>query len=103
MCIRDRNTYGTGCFLLLNTGGTAVRSRCGLLTTVAYQMGAEAPRYALEGSVAITGALVQWVRDNLALIHSSAEIETLAQTVPDNGGVYFVPAFLSLIHISEPT
>ncbi|HZJ30976.1 MAG TPA: glycerol kinase GlpK [Vicinamibacterales bacterium] len=91
-----KNTYGTGCFLLLNTGGTAVRSRCGLLTTVAYQMGAEAPRYALEGSVAITGALVQWVRDNLALIHSSAEIETLAQTVPDNGGVYFVPAFSGL-------
>ena len=91
-----KNTYGTGCFLLLNTGGTAVRSRCGLLTTVAYQMGAEAPCYALEGSVAITGALVQWVRDNLALIHSSPEIETLAQTVSDNGGVYFVPAFSGL-------
>ena len=91
-----KNTYGTGCFLLLNTGSTAVRSRCGLLTTVAYQMGAEAPCYALEGSVAITGALVQWVRDNLALIHSSPEIETLAQTVSDNGGVYFVPAFSGL-------
>jgi glycerol kinase len=91
-----KNTYGTGCFLLLNTASTAVRSRCGLLTTVAYQMGAEAPCYALEGSVAITGALVQWVRDNLALIHSSPEIETLAQTVSDNGGVYFVPAFSGL-------
>ena len=91
-----KNTYGTGCFLLLNTGGTAVRSRCGLLTTVAYQLGAEAPCYALEGSVAITGALVQWVRDNLALIHGSPEIETLAQTVSDNGGVYFVPAFSGL-------
>jgi glycerol kinase len=88
-----KNTYGTGCFLLLNTGETAVRSTCGLLTTVAYRLGTEAPRYALEGSVAVTGALVQWLRDNLGLIHSSPEIETLAQTAEDNGGVYFVPAF----------
>jgi glycerol kinase len=91
-----KNTYGTGCFLLLNTGVTAVRSRSGLLTTVAYQMGREAPRYALEGSIAVTGALVQWVRDNLGLIQRSADIEALARSVPDNGGVYFVPAFSGL-------
>jgi glycerol kinase len=91
-----KNTYGTGCFLLLNTGESAVRSTSGLLTTVAYQMGSEAPRYALEGSIAVTGALVQWVRDNLGLIQKSADIETLAQSVPDNGGVYFVPAFSGL-------
>ena len=91
-----KNTYGTGCFLLLNTGGTAVRSTSGLLTTVAYKMGSDAPRYALEGSVAVTGALVQWVRDNLGLIQKSADIESLAQSVPDNGGVYFVPAFSGL-------
>jgi glycerol kinase len=91
-----KNTYGTGCFLLLNTGETPVRSRSGLLTTVAYRFGAEAPRFALEGSVAITGALVQWVRDNLGLIHSSPEIESLARSVSDNGGVYFVPAFSGL-------
>ncbi len=91
-----KNTYGTGCFLLLNTGESAVRSRSGLLTTVAYRLGSEAPHYALEGSIAVTGALVQWVRDNLALIQRSSEIETLALTVPDNGGVYFVPAFSGL-------
>ena len=91
-----KNTYGTGCFLLLNTGETAVRSTSGLLTTVAYRIGDAAPHYALEGSVAVTGALVQWVRDNLGLIQKSADIETLAQSVPDNGGVYFVPAFSGL-------
>jgi glycerol kinase len=91
-----KNTYGTGCFLLLNTGTERVVSKHGLLTTIAYRFGNEAPRYALEGSVAITGALVQWVRDNLGLIQSSAEIETLARTASDNGGVYFVPAFSGL-------
>jgi glycerol kinase len=91
-----KNTYGTGCFLLLNTGESAVRSTSGLLTTVAYQMGSAAPRYALEGSVAITGALVQWIRDNLGLIQQSADIEALARSVADNGGVYFVPAFSGL-------
>jgi len=91
-----KNTYGTGCFLLMNTGERAVRSNCGLLTTVAYKFGEQPARYALEGSIAITGALVQWVRDNLGLIDTSAEIETLAQTVEDNGGVYFVPAFSGL-------
>jgi glycerol kinase len=91
-----KNTYGTGCFLLMNTGESAVRSKCGLLTTVAYKFGQQPARYALEGSIAITGALVQWVRDNLGLIASSPEIETLARTVEDNGGVYFVPAFSGL-------
>jgi glycerol kinase len=91
-----KNTYGTGCFLLLNTGESAVRSTCGLLTTVAYQIGSEAPRYALEGSIAVTGALVQWMRDNMGLIQKSADIEALARSVPDNGGVYFVPAFSGL-------
>ena len=91
-----KNTYGTGCFLLMNTGERAVPSNCGLLTTVAYQLGGEPACYALEGSVAISGALVQWLRDNLGLISSSAEIESLARTVNDNGGVYFVPAFSGL-------
>jgi glycerol kinase len=91
-----KNTYGTGCFLLMNTGETAVRSQHGLLTTVAYRLGRQPAVYALEGSVAITGALVQWVRDNLGLIHRSPDIEALARTVPDNGGVYFVPAFSGL-------
>lgn len=91
-----KNTYGTGCFLLLNTGDKPVQSKFGLLTTVAYKCGQQPPHYALEGSVAITGALVQWLRDNLKLIHSSSEIETLAATVQDNGGVYFVPAFSGL-------
>jgi glycerol kinase len=91
-----KNTYGTGCFLLLNTGASAVRSKHGLLTTVAYRFGNAPADYALEGSVAVTGSLVQWIRDNLGLIQSSPEIETLARTVPDNGGVYFVPAFSGL-------
>jgi glycerol kinase len=91
-----KNTYGTGCFLLMNTGESAVQSRFGLLTTVAYRLGAARPCYALEGSVAVTGALVQWLRDNLKMIESSAEIEALARTVADNGGAYFVPAFSGL-------
>jgi glycerol kinase len=91
-----KNTYGTGCFLLMNTGHTPVQSKCGLLTTVAFRMGGDAPSYALEGSVAITGALVQWLRDNFGLIRTSPEVESLAGTVEDNGGVYFVPAFSGL-------
>jgi len=91
-----KNTYGTGCFLLMNTGERTVASTCGLLTTVAYQFGSAPAHYALEGSVAITGALVQWLRDNLGLIKNSSEVEALAQTVQDNGGVYFVPAFSGL-------
>jgi glycerol kinase len=91
-----KNTYGTGCFLLMNTGHEIVQSKCGLVTTVAYQRNGKPANYALEGSIAITGALVQWVRDNLGLIERSPEIETLAQTVEDNGGVYFVPAFSGL-------
>jgi glycerol kinase len=91
-----KNTYGTGCFLLMNTGTEPVQSRHGLLTTVAFQMKGQPATYALEGSVAITGALVQWLRDNLGLISKSAEIETLAAEVPNNGGVYFVPAFSGL-------
>lgn len=91
-----KNTYGTGCFLLMNTGTRAVQSKCGLLTTVAYQFGTQPAVYALEGSVAISGALVQWLRDNLGLIQTSSEIEALASTVQDNGGVYFVPAFSGL-------
>ncbi len=91
-----KNTYGTGCFLLMNTGTAPVASRAGLLTTLAYRFGTEAPRYALEGAVAITGALVQWLRDNLGLIGAAREIEALAASVPDNGDVYFVPAFSGL-------
>ncbi len=91
-----KNTYGTGCFLLMNTGERAVSSTCGLLTTVGYKLGNQKPVYALEGSVAITGALVQWLRDNLGLIQKSSDIESLARTVRDNGGVYFVPAFSGL-------
>jgi glycerol kinase len=91
-----KNTYGTGCFLLMNTGPRAVPSKCGLLTTVAYKFGDSAACFALEGSVAIAGALVQWLRDNLGMIEKSAEIETLARSVKDNGGVYFVPAFSGL-------
>jgi len=91
-----KNTYGTGCFLLMNVGKKPVPSQHGLLTTVAYKMGGQAPIYALEGSVAITGALVQWLRDSLGLIQTSSQIEQLAATVPDNGGVYFVPAFSGL-------
>jgi len=91
-----KNTYGTGCFMLLNTGTQAVPSKSGLLTTLAYRMGNEPAVYALEGSIAITGALVQWLRDNLGLIQKSAEVEDLARTVEDNGGIYFVPAFSGL-------
>ena len=91
-----KNTYGTGCFLLMNTGEKVVPSNFGLLTTLAYKFGAKPPCYALEGSIAITGALVQWLRDNLGLIEKSADIETLARTVADNGGAYFVPAFSGL-------
>ena len=91
-----KNTYGTGCFMLMNTGETPVQSRFGLLTTVAYRIGAARPCYALEGSVAVTGALVQWLRDNLKMIDSSADVEALARSVPDNGGAYFVPAFSGL-------
>ena len=91
-----KNTYGTGCFLLMNTGERPHVSTAGLLTTVAYRLGGAKPVYALEGSVAIAGALVQWLRDNLGVISSSAEVETLARSVPDNGDVYFVPAFSGL-------
>jgi glycerol kinase len=91
-----KNTYGTGCFLLMNTGEKPVRSNFGLLSTVAYKFGPQPAHFALEGSVAITGALVQWLRDNLGLIEKSSDIEALARTVNDNGGVYFVPAFSGL-------
>ena len=91
-----KNTYGTGCFLLMNTGTEPRQSTQGLLTTVGYQFGNDEAHYALEGSVAITGALVQWLRDNLGLISDSAEIEALAREVEDNGDVYFVPAFSGL-------
>ena len=91
-----KNTYGTGCFMLMNTGERAVPSTCGLLTTVGYKLGTQPAIYALEGSVAITGALVQWMRDNLGLIEKSSDIESLARTVRDNGGIYFVPAFSGL-------
>ncbi len=98
-CFRSgeaKNTYGTGCFLLMNTGESPTESKHGLLTTVAYKLGDQPARYALEGSVAIGGALVQWLRDNLGLIKTSAEVEELARTVEDNGGVYMVPAFSGL-------
>ena len=91
-----KNTYGTGCFMLMNTGERMFPSTCGLLTTLGYQLEGQKPVYALEGSIAITGALVQWLRDNLGFIQQSAEIETLARSVDDNGGVYFVPAFSGL-------
>ena len=91
-----KNTYGTGCFMLLNTGETPMPSKSGLLTTLGYQIGNQKAVYALEGSIAITGALVQWLRDNLGLIHQSSEIEALANSVQDNGGIYFVPAFSGL-------
>jgi glycerol kinase len=89
-------TYGTGSFLLLNTGETPIVSERGLLTTVGYRIGADKPVYALEGSIAVTGALVQWLRDNLGIIHSAPEINELAAQVEDNGGCYFVPAFSGL-------
>jgi len=91
-----KNTYGTGNFLIFNTGTEIVHSKNGLLTTLGYQLGNEPPHYALEGSIAVTGALVQWLRDNLGMITSASEIETLANTVDDNGGAYFVPAFSGL-------
>ncbi|MBU4315685.1 MAG: glycerol kinase GlpK [Proteobacteria bacterium] len=91
-----KNTYGTGCFLLLNTGEKPVPSRHGLITTVGYQIRGKKPIYCLEGSIAVAGALVQWLRDSLGLISKASEIETLAQTVEDNGGAYIVPAFSGL-------
>jgi glycerol kinase len=91
-----KNTYGTGCFMLLNTGEKPVQSKSGLLTTLSYKIGNQKAVYALEGSIAITGALIQWLRDNLGLIQSSAEVEALAKSVEDAGGIYFVPAFSGL-------
>ena len=91
-----KNTYGTGCFALTNTGSQVVHSNNGLLSTVAFQRDGENPQYALEGSVSIAGAAVQWLRDNLNIIKSSAEVESLAMSVKDNGDVYFVPAFSGL-------
>jgi glycerol kinase len=91
-----KNTYGTGCFMLLNTGTKIVPSKSGLLTTTCYRFGDSPTVYALEGSIAITGALVQWLRDNLKLIEKSTDVEALAKTVEDNGGIYFVPAFSGL-------
>lgn len=98
-CLRTgeaKNTYGTGCFLLMNTGAEPIPSKHGLITTVAYKFANQPAQYALEGSIAITGALVQWLRDNLGLIETSSDVEALAGTVTDNGGVYFVPAFSGL-------
>ena len=91
-----KNTYGTGCFVIMNTGEEPVFSENGLLTTVCYKIGDNKPVYALEGSIAVTGSLVQWMRDNLGIIKDSRDIEDLAKTVDDNGGVYFVPAFSGL-------
>jgi len=91
-----KNTYGTGCFMLLNTGPETVLSNSGLLTTVAYKIGEHPVTYALEGSIAITGAVIQWLRDNLGLISQSSDVEELALSVEDNGGIYFVPAFSGL-------
>lgn len=93
---QSKNTYGTGNFLIVNTGEEVVQSTNGLLTTVAYKLGAGQTHYALEGSIAVTGSLIQWLRDNLGLIKKSSDIEALASTVDDNGGVYFVPAFSGL-------
>ncbi|QWS34547.1 glycerol kinase GlpK [Curtobacterium aetherium] len=92
----SKNTYGTGNFLIFNTGTDIVRSENGLLTTVGYKLGDQETHYALEGSIAVTGSLIQWLRDNLGIIGSAPEVETLATTVEDNGGVYFVPAFSGL-------
>jgi glycerol kinase len=91
-----KNTYGTGNFVIVNTGERIVRSAGGLLTTVAYRLGDEAPRYALEGSIAVTGSLIQWLRDNLGIVGDAREVEALAASVPDNGGAYIVPAFSGL-------
>jgi glycerol kinase len=91
-----KNTYGTGCFMLMNTGRKPVLSKNGLLTTLGYKIGSQPAIYALEGSIAIAGALVQWLRDNLGIIEKSSDVETLAGSVEDNGGIYFVPAFSGL-------
>ncbi len=91
-----KNTYGTGCFMIMNTGTEIVPSKNGLLTTVCYKIGDSKPIYALEGSIAVTGSLIQWLRDNLKMFESAPEVEELAKTVTDNGGVYFVPAFSGL-------
>ena len=91
-----KNTYGTGCFMLMNTGNKLVPSNSGLLTTIGYKIADQDVVYALEGSIAITGALVQWLRDNLCMIDTAAEIEELADKVEDTGGIYFVPAFSGL-------
>ncbi len=91
-----KNTYGTGNFLIFNTGEEIVESQNGLLTTVAYKLGSQPAHYALEGSIAVTGSLIQWLRDNLGIISSASEVEALALSVPDNGGAYFVPAFSGL-------
>jgi len=99
LCTRPgeaKNTYGTGNFLVMNTGSAPVRSEHGLLTTLCYQMSGQAPQYALEGPVAVTGAAVQWLRDQLGIIKHASEVEALAREVTDNGGVYFVPAFSGL-------
>jgi glycerol kinase len=92
----SKNTYGTGNFLIFNTGEEIIHSKNGLLTTLGYKLGDAPAHYALEGSIAVTGSLIQWLRDNIGLISSAPEIETLAKTVEDNGGVYFVPAFSGL-------
>ena len=91
-----KNTYGTGNFMMVNTGQRPVHSRNGLITTVAYQLEGQSAHYALEGSVAVSGSLIQWLRDNLGIIKDASEVEALAQSVPDNGGAYFVPAFSGL-------
>jgi glycerol kinase len=93
---QSKNTYGTGCFLLANTGEELCHSEHGLLTTVAYRSGDSRPVYALEGSIAVAGSLIQWMRDNIGLVSSAPEIDRLAEGVADNGGVYFVPAFSGL-------
>jgi len=92
----SKTTYGTGNFALINTGDEIIRSKKGLLTTLAFKLGDEPAKYALEGSIAVTGSAVQWLRDQLGIIEKSADIQTLAASVPDNGGVYFVPAFSGL-------
>jgi glycerol kinase len=92
----SKNTYGTGCFLIFNTGEEIVHSKNGLLTTLGYKLGDQPAHYALEGSIAVTGSLIQWLRDQLGIISSAPEVEALAKSVDDNGGVYFVPAFSGL-------
>lgn len=92
----SKNTYGTGCFLIFNTGEEIVHSRNGLLTTLGYKLGDAPAHYALEGSIAVSGSLIQWLRDQLGIISSAAEVERLARSVDDSGGVYFVPAFSGL-------